>query len=113
MGTTTHTWGQLKDGPERKVEIRRAVTAQLPGIAHNTTSYVPRRLLAWTLEDLPQSDLYREYVRLTFFSWCSPALRTRRAGKEGQRRDDGVGGDDGVIRNLCAVLDDCEFPLRK
>ncbi len=41
------------------------------------------------------------------------ALRTRGAGKEGQRRDDGIGWDDGVIRNLCTILDDCEFPLRK
>lgn len=50
-------------------------------------------------------------MRLTVFRGA--ALRTRRAGEEGQRRDDGIGGDDGVICNLRAVLDNCEFPLRK
>jgi len=34
---------------------------------------------------------------------------TRRTGEEGQRRDDGVGRDDRVIGNLCAILDDCKF----
>jgi hypothetical protein len=40
------------------------------------------------------------------------AARTRRASKQGQCRDDGIRGDDGIICNLYAVLDDCEFPLQ-
>jgi hypothetical protein len=101
----------LRDGPER-VKICRGVTVQLVGIAHNMTWYVPRQPLAWTLEDLPQSDLCQAKMKLTVF-FCDTALRTRRAGKEGQRRDDGIGWDDGVIRNLCTILDDCKFSLRK
>jgi hypothetical protein len=76
----------------RKVEIRRTVTVPLPGIARNTTWCVLRRPLVWTLEDLPQSDLYRANMRVTVIR--AAALRTRRASKEGQRRDDGIGGDD-------------------
>src|SRR5712671_5672094 len=37
---------------------------------------------------------------------------TRRAGIQSQSRDNGVGRDDGVICNLCAILDDGEFSLR-
>lgn len=76
----------------RKVEICHTVTAQQPGIARNMTWYGPRRPLVWTLEDLPQSDLYRANMRATIFR--AAALRTRRASKEGQRRDDGIRGDD-------------------
>ena len=39
--------------------------------------------------------------------------RTRRASKESQRWDDCIRWDDGIIRNLCAILDDCEFTLQK
>jgi len=47
------------------------------------------------------------------FFFRDNALRTGRAGKERQRRDDGIGWDNGIIRNLCTILDDCEFSLRK
>ena len=40
-------------------------------------------------------------------------MRTRRASEEGQRRDYGIGRDDRVISNLCAILDDGEFSLQK
>lgn len=49
-------------------------------------------------------------MRLTVFH--GTLARTRRAGKESQRRDDRVGRDDGVIRDLCTILDDGKFPLR-
>ena len=44
-------------------------------------------------------------------SFYGTVARTRRAGKEGQPRDDRVGRDDSVIRNLCTILDDREFSL--
>ena len=94
------------------MEICRAVTVRPVGNARNMTWYVPRQPLAWILEGLPRSDLYQANMRLTFFI-RDTALRTRRAGKAGQRWNDGIGWDDGVIRNLCTILDDCEFSLRK
>jgi hypothetical protein len=76
------------------VEICRAVTVRLVGIARNMTWYVPRQPLAWTLEGLPQSDLCQANISFDLFLLRDTALRTRRAGKEGQRWDDGIGWDD-------------------
>lgn len=104
--------GLVERWPWSEIRFRRSITARPLEIAHNTTWYAPRRPLVWTLEDLPQSDLYRTSMRLPLFHGAA-ALRTRRASKKGQRRDDRIGRDNGVISNLGAVLDDCEFPLRK
>lgn len=77
------------------------------------TLYVPRRPLGSTLEDPRQSDLIRAAMRSTVpLGLKGRVARTRRARKQGQCWDDGVRRDDGVICNLCAVFDDCEFPLR-
>ena len=88
------------------------VTVRLVGIARNMTCHVPRQPLAWTLEGLPQNDLYRANMRFTFY-FRDTAWRTWRASKEGQRRYDSIWWDNGVIRNFCTIFDDCEFSLRK
>jgi hypothetical protein len=87
-----------------------SVSARLVGIECNMTWSVLRQPLASTLEDLQQSDLDGENMRSTVFH--GTVMRTRRAGKEGQRRDDCVGRDDSIICDLRTILDDREFSLR-